>query len=407
MKHHCRICKKTLDYNLVNLRSSPLSNAYLKASDLARAEVHYPLQVFVCESCFLVQLPEYESPEDIFHDYAYFSSFSDSWLAHAKTYVEQMISQGHVNSNSFVIELASNDGYLLQYFLERDIAVLGIEPADNVAEVARKKGIDTLSEFFGTTLAKQLKEKGQTADLLAANNVLAHVPDINDFVAGVSLVLNPDGVATFEFPHLLELMSQRQFDTIYHEHFSYLSLISLMGLFKAQGLEIFNVEKLPTHGGSLRVYVSHLGAKPIQASVASVLDKEHEFGLHQIESYVAFSKEILSLKYQILDFFTQARKEGKSVVGYGAPAKGNTLINYCGLDSDSIQYVVDRNTHKQGMFLPGSQIPIHAPQEIEATQPDYLVIMPWNLTTEISKQMEVIRSWGGRFVTFIPEVRIF
>jgi SAM-dependent methyltransferase len=404
----CRFCNAPLHHTFVDLGVSPLANAYLRPDQLARMEPFYPLQVFVCDQCFLVQLDEFESPDHIFHDYAYFSSYSDTWLQHARTYSMAMMAQFGLTSQHKVIEIASNDGYLLQNFLQCGIPVLGIEPATNVAEVAIKKGIPTLIRFFGKDLASELVKDGVQADLLVGNNVLAHVPNLNDFVAGMKLILKPDGVITMEFPYVLHLMRQRQFDTIYHEHFSYFSFITVERIFASHGLRLFDVEEVSTHGGSLRIYASHVESSihPVSMRVRAMRSYEEEEGFTRLDRYVAFTDAVKQIKCDLLSFLIEAKRAGKTVVGYGAPAKGNTLLNYCGVGRDFIEYVVDRNPYKQGMFLPGTHIPIRSPETIAETRPDYLLILPWNLKDEIMRQERRILEWGGKFVVPIPEVQV-
>jgi hypothetical protein len=368
----------------------------------------YPLHVFVCGHCFLVQLQEYESPQSIFGDYAYFSSFSTSWLDHARRYVEKMAVELSLNANSLVVEIASNDGYLLQYFKELNIPVLGVEPAKNVAMEAIKKGIPTETEFFGAFTAAAMRDRGISADLLTANNVLAHVPDINDFVEGFRLLLAQEGVITFEFPHLLRLTEGLQFDTIYHEHFSYLSLNTVMRILEAHALRVFRVEELSTHGGSLRLYACHgASRRPADSSISRISAAERRAKLDAVEGYAKFEPAVRKLKRKILGFLIRAKDEGRAIAGYGAPAKGNTLLNYCGIRTDFIDYTVDRNPVKQASLLPGSRIPVCAPEKIFETRPDYVVILPWNLKDEISGQMADIRRWGGKFATFVPDVEVW
>lgn len=387
---------------------SPLSNAYLDDLQLHRMEPFYPLHAFVCANCFLVQLEEHETPQKIFTDYAYFSSYSSSWLDHCRQYVDQMVERFGLGRQHQVIEIASNDGYLLQYFLKYDIPVLGIEPAENVARVARDSGIPTISQFFGVTAAQKLVAQGKKADLLLGNNVLAHVPDINDFVEGMKIMLKPDGIITMEFPHLLQLIKQNQFDTIYHEHYSYLSLMTVSTIFEQHGLSIFDVQELTTHGGSLRVYACHKeNANFVPTDrVALLLARELEAGLGKLNTYTDFAKRVHKTKRALLQFLIKVKNEGKSVVGYGAAAKGNTLMNYCGIRQDFLDYVVDRSPHKQGRYLPGTHIPICEPQKVSETRPDYLLILPWNLREEIMEQMSHVRAWGGKFVVPIPEVEV-
>ena len=392
-----------------DLGVSPMSNAFLSADQLDKMEPFYPLHAYVCETCLLVQLEEFESPDHIFNDqYAYFSSYSDSWLAHARQYTELMIGKLGLNKNSFVVEIASNDGYLLQYFGRKGIPVLGIEPAKNVADVARSKGIDSWVTFFTENLARDLVSKKGKADLVLGNNVLAHVPALNDFVKGLKLALADDGAITMEFPHLLCLMRDNQFDTIYHEHFSYFSFLAVTRIFAAHGLRIFDVDRLSTHGGSLRIYAAHDQSQRWyeQASVPTLLAEERRAGLDQAASYSAFSEQVIKTKRELLEFLIGAKRAGKTIVGYGAPAKGNTLLNFCGIRTDFIDYTVDKSPHKQGMFLPGVHIPIFAPEKIRETKPDYVLILPWNLRDEIVAQMSGISAWGGKFVVPIPQVRV-
>lgn len=404
----CRFCSAPLSLSFADLGMSPLSNGYLKPGQLNRMERFYPLHARVCESCYLVQLEEFESPEHIFSDYLYFSSYSDSWLAHAASYTEQMIQRFGFDARSHVVEIASNDGYLLQYFVKRGIPVLGIEPAANVAQVAEQKGIPTLTRFFGKATARELAAAGKSADLLLGNNVLAHVPDLNDFVGGMTLLLKPDGVITMEFPHLLRLMEENQFDTIYHEHFSYFSFSVAEKVFAAHRLTLFDVEEIPTHGGSLRIYAKHASNTvfPVGERVPALRQREKAAGLDRADAYRAFSRQVMATKRSLLRFLIDAHEAGKRVVGYGAPAKGNTLLNYCGVRTDLLEYTVDRSPHKQGHFLPGTHIPVHAPEKIRETRPDYVLILPWNLEQEIISQMADIRGWGGKFVIPIPEVRV-
>lgn len=407
----CRFCAASLERVFVDLGTSPLANSYLDPEDLLRPELFYPLRVYVCEQCLLVQLPEYESPESIFGDYAYFSSYSDSWLEHARRYVERMVDRFGLDRNSQVIEIASNDGYLLQYFKQREIPVLGIEPAANVAAAALERGIPSRVQFFDTRTAGELVQEGVQADLLLGNNVLAHVPGLNGFVAGLKMVLAPGGVLTFEFPHLLRLMKSNQFDTIYHEHYSYFSFAVVRRVFANAGLTLFDVDEIPTHGGSLRIYGRHseeIDAQPglVEASVEKLMARESEAGLSRIDGYLSFGEQVYETKRSLLDFLIRARREGASIVGYGAPAKGNTLLNYCGVGRDFIEYTVDRSPEKQGRCLPGTRIPIYPPERIFETRPDYVLILPWNIKEEIVEQMSAVRGWGGRFVTAIPETTV-
>ena len=407
--HVCRFCSSSLSETFADLGMSPLANAYLKTDQLEEMEPFFPLHARVCRECLLVQLPVFQSSEDIFSEYAYFSSYSESWLKHAKDYTDNMIDRFGFDSTSQVMELASNDGYLLQYFKKRGVPILGIEPAENVANAAIQSGIPTIVRFFGKNLAKELIEGKQQADLLIGNNVLAHVPDVTDFVSGMKMVLKPNGIITMEFPHLMKLIAENQFDTIYHEHFSYFSFLTVRRIFSSIGLTLFDVEELPTHGGSLRIYACHDGdsTKTIHPRVGHLLQKETEAQYHTLPFYLTFAEKVKETKRRILTFLIQAKKEGKSIAAYGAPAKGNTLLNYCGIGTDFIDYTVDRSPHKQNHFLPGSHIPIYHPDKIRETHPDYLVILPWNLKDEIIDQMEYIRDWNGRFVTLIPDVKVF
>jgi len=405
----CRFCKAQLKYTFVDLGLSPLCESYVKPENLNKMEAFYPLHVYICSQCFLVQLEEFVSPKEIYNDYAYFSSYSDSWLRHAKGYTDKIIDRFGLHKESLVAELASNDGYLLQYFVEKRIPVLGIEPAANVAEHAVRKGVRTEVEFFGTHSVYPLINKYGKADLLIGNNVLAHVPDINDFVYAMKLFLQPDGVITMEFPHLLRLMEGNQFDTIYHEHFSYLSFSTVHKIFSHHGLDLFDVEELPSHGGSLRIYAKHKDnfTHAITSSVRDLLSREEESGIYNMSFYADFTDKVKETKWKILDFLIQKKREGKSISGYGAPGKGNTLLNYCGIRTDFIDYTVDRNPHKQGSYLPGTRIPILHPDEIRKTQPDYIFILPWNLKNEIIENLSFIGEWGGQFVVPIPEVKVF
>jgi 2-polyprenyl-3-methyl-5-hydroxy-6-metoxy-1,4-benzoquinol methylase len=409
MINRCRLCENPLQHLFVDLGVSPLANSYLRPDQINRMEPFYPLRAYVCAQCYLVQIPVFQSSEKIFGDYAYFSSFSDSWLQHVKAYTESMIDRFGFDVDSQVIEIASNDGYLLQYFAERGVPVLGIEPAKNVARTAQEAGIQTLVKFFGHQVAAELAQEECYADLLIGNNVLAHVPDLNDFVKGMKVILKPQGIITMEFPHLMRLMAENQFDTIYHEHFSYFSFMTVNRLFAQHGLTIFDVEELTTHGGSLRIYARHAQdrSRDICEHVETLLRREEEKGFKKLDLYLSFNQQIRSTKRSILDFMNQSKNAGKTLVGYGAPAKGNTLLNYCGIRTDYIEYTVDRSPHKQGHFLPGTHIPIYHPDKIKETRPDYVVILPWNLKDEILEQMAHIRDWGGKFVTLIPEVRIY
>jgi hypothetical protein len=405
----CRFCGAGLEHTFVDLGMSPLCESILCAEQLNQMEPFYPLHVYVCGQCFLVQLQEYVSPEAIFSDYAYFSSYSDSWLAHAKNYSDKMVRLFGLSRDSLVVELASNDGYLLQHFLNLSIPALGIEPAANVAEVAISKGVPTLVKFFGREMAAELAADGKLADLLLGNNVLAQVPDLNSFVAGMKILLKPRGVITMEFPHLLRLMQENQFDTIYHEHFSYFSLWTAEKIFAEHGLVLFDVEQLSTHGGSLRIYARHAGdtSKPVTSRVQELRAREVALGVNRLGAYVTFDEQVKETKRKLLDFLIRARREGKRVAGYGAPGKGNTLLNYCGIRTDFLEYTVDRNPHKHGKFLPGTHIPIYPQERIRETRPDYVLILPWNLKEEIMEQNAYVREWNGRFVVPIPEVKLY
>lgn len=405
----CRFCGAELHHTFVDLGGSPLCESYLSADQLNRMEPFYPLHVYVCDRCFLVQLQEYVSAQDIFTEYAYFSSYSDAMLVHARQYAEKMIPRLGLNQNSLVVEVASNDGYLLQYFVEKNIPVLGIEPAANVAQVAIEKGIPTRVDFFDEEYAHKMVAEGLTADLVAGNNVLSQVPNLNSFVEGLKIILKPDGVITIEFPHVMNLIENNLFDTIYHEHFSYFSLTSAQKIFAHHRLTLFDVEEVTTHGGSLRIYARHVEdtTKPVSERVTRFLERETQAGVTTMEYYAAFSERVKETKRKLLAFLIQARREGKSIAGYGAPGKGNTLLNYCGIRTDFIDYTVDRNPYKHGKYLPGSHIPIYAPDKIQETHPDYVLILPWNLKDEIVQQNAFIHEWGGQFVVPIPEVRVF
>jgi SAM-dependent methyltransferase len=402
----CRLCGNELRHSFADLGASPLANAFLELSELGGPERFYPLHAYVCDECFLVQLPVFESPEEIFGDYVYFSSYSDSWVDHARRYAERAIARFHLRPSSSVIEIASNDGYLLQFFQARGIPVLGVEPAENVAEAARTKGIPTLVKFFGEDTAEELVEDGAAPDLVVANNVLAHVPDLNDFVAGLAVLLAPGGAATLEFPHLLRLIEECEFDTIYHEHFSYFSLGTVEQAFAVHGLEIFDVEELSTHGGSLRIYARAAGSEPPSPAVAELKERELDAGLRELDTYTRFEERVREAKRALLEFLISAKREGSAVVAYGAAAKGNTLLNYCGIRSDFIDYVVDRSPHKQGLYLPGTHLRVFAPERVAETKPDYLLILPWNISAEVMEQMAHVREFGCRFVTPIPSVTV-
>lgn len=404
----CRFCGASLRRTFVDLGMSPLCETYPAVEELNQGETYYPLHVYVCERCWLVQLEEYESPESIFSDYAYFASYSDSWLKHCEKYCGEMRSRFGLGEQSFVAEVASNDGYLLQYFVKLGVPVLGIEPAANVAKAAVEKGVPTLVRFFGAALARELAAEGRCADLVAGNNVLAQVPDLNDFVEGLKLLLKRDGVLTLEFPHLLRLIELNEFDTIYHEHFSYFSLLSAIEILKAHGLRVFDVEELKSHGGSLRIFAcrAESEAHTLLPNVQKVLDDEIAAQLDRVEGYEGFARQVRETKLAFVEFLLTAAREGKSVAGYGAPGKSATLLHYCGVGKDLMEYTVDRSTYKQGRHLPGNHIPIYPPDRIRETKPDYVVILPWNLKNEIMQQLQYIREWGGRFVVPVPRVTV-
>lgn len=405
----CRFCRSPLKHSFADLGMSPLANSYIKQEHARNMEPFYPLHAYVCDSCFLVQLEEFESPQHIFSDYAYFSSYSESWVQHAKRYTEQMTQRFGIDSSWQINEIASNDGYLLQWFKEKGVSVLGIEPAANVAKVAEEKGIPSVVKFFGVKTAEELVKEGRQANLLLGNNVLAHVPDLNDFVEGLRIVLKPGGIITMEFPHLMRLVNENQFDTIYHEHFSYFSLVTVEKVFKAHGLVLFDVEELSTHGGSLRIYGRHAAdsSKPVTEHIEELRNREIKAGYTDMQMYQKFAEQVKETKRKLLEFLISAKRAGKTIVGYGAPAKGNTLLNYCGIRNDFLDYTVDVSPHKQNQFLPGTHIPIFAPTKISETKPDYVLILPWNLREEIMKQMNQIKQWGGKFVVPIPEVKVF
>ena len=399
----CRFCKTALTDTFVDLGLSPLCESYVPLDRLARGEMFYPLHVYVCPKCLLVQLDEFVPPEEIFTEYAYFSSYAESWVTHANGYAVDAVERFGITKNSLVIEVGSNDGYLLQHFVRLGIPVLGIEPAVNVAKAAEARGIKTLVRFFSEELAIGLVSDGYRADLIAANNVLAQVPQLNDFVSGLKVILKPDGVATLEFPHVQRLITGNQFDTIYHEHFSYFSLLCAEMIFAAHGLRLFDVDELPTHGGSLRVYLCHTGSDRLTSPAVDRVRKEEErFGLSNVETYSQFGTQVNETKREILALLIDLRRRRKTVAGYGAPGKGNTLLNYCGIRSDFLEYTVDRNPYKQGKFLPGSRLPIFPTERIFETRPDYVFILPWNFKQEIMAQMAGIREWGGRFIVPIP-----
>lgn len=407
---HCRFCQTPLQHVFIDLVNSPASNSFLTREQLNEPETFYPLKVYTCPNCFLVQIDEYKKSDAIFdNEYVYFSSFSTSWLAHAKRYVADMIERFGLNADSQVVEIASNDGYLLQYFAEKQIPVLGIEPTANTAAVAIEKGIPTITRFFGTQLAHELALTDSKADLLLGNNVLAHVPDIVDFVAGMKILLKPTGVITMEFPHLLNLVEQNQFDTIYHEHFSYLSFYTVSRIFESQGLVLFDVDELPTHGGSLRIYAKHADdpTKPISPNVTALLQKETATGLTTMAYYAHFQQRAERVKIDLLYFLLDQKRAGKSVAAYGAAAKGNTLLNFCGVKNDLIDFVVDANPAKQNKFLPASHIPVVHEDQLKTQKPDYVLILPWNLRDEITQQLAYIREWGGQFVVAIPQLTVW
>jgi 2-polyprenyl-3-methyl-5-hydroxy-6-metoxy-1,4-benzoquinol methylase len=409
MLSKCRFCDTPLEHTFVDLGMSPISNAFVSAKNLNNAEKFYPLHAYVCQNCLLVQLEEFESPAEIFNsDYAYFSSYSQGWLNHAKKYTDLMVERFGFNETSQVIEIASNDGYLLQYFKEKNIPALGIEPAANVAEVAEEKGIPSLVKFFSVETASELAEQGKQADLLLGNNVLAHVPNLNDFVAGMQVILKPQGIITMEFPHVLRLIESNQFDTIYHEHFSYLSFLTVEKVFASHGITLFDVEELPTHGGSLRIYGKHQACleHPTSSRVELLKSTEIAAGIDKISNYLNFSDKVQLTKRKLLSFLIEVKNAGKLVVGYGAPAKGNTLLNYSGVKTDLLEYTVDLSSHKQGLFLPGTHIPVYHPDRIRETKPDYVLILPWNIKEEVMTQMADIREWGGKFVVPIPQLEV-
>ncbi len=406
----CRFCKAPLKDLFVDLGMSPLCESFVPAEKENHMEPFFPLRVYTCSACLLVQLEEYVAPDEIFSHYAYFSSYSDSWVAHAKRYAEKMMAEQGIGKDSHVVEIASNDGYLLQWFVKAGVPVTGVEPAANVAEVARtERGVNCVTKFFGVQTATELAAEGKQADLLLGNNVLAHVPDINDFVGGMKVLLKSTGFITMEFPHLLRLVDGNQFDTIYHEHFSYLSLLAVQRIFAHHGLALFDVEEVTTHGGSLRIYAQHADtpARTPTGAVEALLAREEAAGYGSIDGYSGFGPKVEETKFKILEFLIGAKRAGKSVVGYGAPGKGNTLLNYCGIRTDFLDYTVDRNPFKHGKFCPGSHIPIFDVPKIRETKPDYLFILPWNLKDEIINQMAYIREWGGQFVVPVPEITVY
>lgn len=405
--HQCRFCSTPLEEIFVDLGTAPLSNAYLREEDLARAETYYPQSVFICGQCLLVQLPAYVDPGDIFSEYAYFSSYSQSWLEHARTMCDTLIKDFDLSTGQHIVEVAGNDGYLLRWFLEKGFPVLNIDPAANVAKVAEAAGIPTEVTFFGEASAKRLKAAGKSADVLIGNNVFAHVPDLNDFCKGLEILLKPDGFICLEFPHLLQLIEHNQFDTIYHEHFSYFSLSTVRTIFDYHGLQLFDARQVPTHGGSLRVFAAKKAAgRSCSQAAKAILDEEQAKGLTALEYYGTFKNKPFQAKCELLEFLLSAKKKGLKVAAYGAPAKGNTLLNYCGIGADLLPFTVDRNPYKQGRYLPGSRIPIHAPEALDHYRPAILLILPWNIQTEIIEQNQFIRDWGGRFAVAIPSFQI-
>ena len=408
-RYCCRFCGEALRETFVDLGMSPLCQTHIEPARAHEMEPFYPLHTYVCNQCFLVQLPEHVGPSAIFEEYAYFSSYADARLAHSRKYVDDMSARLGLSTSSLVVELGSNDGYLLQYFAAKNIPVLGVEPAKNVAKVAIEKGIPTITEFFGRETATVLRNARGAADLILGNNVLAHVPDINDFVGGVTALLKPGGVVTMEFPHLLRLVDENQFDTIYHEHFSYLSFTTVEQVFAAQELTLFDVDEIPTHGGSLRIYGRHVEdtTKPVTDRVSALKAREAAWGVQSLDPYRAFAEKVKATKRRILEFLIEAKNDRKSIAGYGAPGKGNTLLNYCGIRTDFIDFTVDRIPYKQGKFTPGTRIPIVAPERIREARPDYLFILAWNLKEEVMHQMAYVRDWGGKFVVPIPEVKVF
>lgn len=406
----CRFCQSELKYTMIDLGMHPLCQNHIEPENLNHMEPFYPLHAYVCDECFLVQLEEFVAPENIFaNEYAYFSSYSDSWVEHARRYTDMVTERFGLNGESLAMEIASNDGYLLQHFVNKNIPCLGIEPAANCAKAAEEKGVKSVTEFFGVKTAKYVAETHGKADLLLGNNVLAHVPDINDFVGGMKILLNDAGVITMEFPHLYQLMKFNQFDTIYHEHFSYLSFCAVNRIFAHHGITLFDVEEIPTHGGSIRIFGRHTEdeSKPVTDRARALLNKELEEGFETLEKYADFEENVKETKRKILEFLIRVKREGKTVAGYGAPGKGNTLLNYCGIRTDFIDYTVDRSPHKQGRYTPGTHIPILSPDKIRETRPDYIFILPWNLKDEIIKQLDYTREWGAKFVIPIPEITVF
>jgi SAM-dependent methyltransferase len=405
----CRFCDTPLNHLLIDLGMSPLCESYVPAEKLNSMEPFYPLHVYVCDRCFLVQLEEYVAPAEIFTEYAYFSSYSTSWRQHAKAYADKMRRELQLNERSLVVEIGSNDGYLLEYFVQAGVRVLGVEPAANVAEAARARGVPTLVRFFGRQTAAELVAEGRQPDLLLGANVLAQIPDLNDCVAGMKILLNPGGVITIEFPHLMRLIAENQFDTIYHEHFYYFSFLAAERIFAFHGLTLFDVEELPTHGGSLRIYARHVEdrEKPMTDRAKELKAREEAVGTGTLAYYHSFTQQVHETKRGLLEFLIGAKRKGKTIVGYGAPGKGNTLLNYCGIRTDFLDFTVDRNPYKQGKYLPGTHIPIYHPDKIAETKPDYVFILPWNLKDEIMEQLKSIRDWGGQFVVPIPDVKVY
>ncbi len=406
---NCRFCQSPLTHTFVDLGMSPLCQTHITPEQLNHMEPFYPLHTYICSQCLLVQLPEFVSPAEIFTEYAYFSSYVDALLKNASDYADLMVDRFDFGPQSQVAEIASNDGYLLQYFQKKQIPVLGIEPAVNVSQVAKDKGIPVVNKFFGVQTATELAAEHGPVDLLLGNNVLAHVPDINDFVGGMKIFLKPDGVITMEFPHLMQLMQDNLFDTIYHEHFSYLSLLVVEKIFAFHDLTLFDVQEIDIHGGSIRIFARHTedGSKPVTDRVAAFKDREIAFGLDQLGTYANFTEQVKETKRKLMEFLITAKQKGKTIAGYGAPGKGNTLLNYCGIRTDFLDYTVDRNPYKQGKYTPGTHIPILDPEQIRLTKPDYLLILPWNVKDEIMNQVSYIREWGGQFVVPIPEVKVY
>jgi SAM-dependent methyltransferase len=404
---HCRFCESPLELTMVDLGKSPLCESFLPADRLETMEAFFPLHVRVCTRCWLAQLPSFVPTSEIFEEYAYFSAYSDSWVEHARVYADMVSDRLGLGSDSLVVELASNDGYLLQHFLPKGIPVLGIDPAANVARAAEERGVPTLVDFFGVELAERLRAEGRRADLVLGNNVLAQVPDINDFIAGVAILLAPGGTATFEFPHLARLLEGLQYDTIYHEHYSYFSLTSIRAIFEAHGLKVVDVEELASHGGSLRVYGAHAGdERDPSPAVAELIGREESEGLREPDRYRRFAEDVEESKRALLEVLIELRRTGKQVVGYGAPGKGNTLLNYCGIRTDFLDYTVDRNPYKHGRFTPGTHIPILPPERIAETRPDAIVILPWNLAREIAAQLAYTQEWGAELIVPIPTARV-